>query len=57
MAHDFLTYSAQGHLQLSDYVLGSDSAGIRRYQTAGGFEKCLQSLTNMYWDKRRNERD
>lgn len=57
VAHYFLTYSAQGELQRWDYVVGSGSAGIRRYETASGMEKRLRAHTNKYWDQRRNQRD
>lgn len=57
VAHYFLTYSVLGALQRWDYIVGSGSAGIRRYRAACGTEKRLRAHTNLYWDKRRAARD
>lgn len=57
VAHYLLTYSVLGTLQRWDYIVGSGSAGIRRYQAACGTVKRLRAHTNLYWDKRRAARD
>lgn len=57
VAHYLLTDSAQGGVLRWDYVIGSVSAGVRRYQTSCGIERRLRAHTNKYWDKRRSTRD
>lgn len=57
VAHYLLTTAAQGGVLRWDYVVGSGSAGVRRYHTACGMERRLRSHTNKYWDQRRSTRD
>ncbi|KAK1866118.1 hypothetical protein I4F81_008638 [Pyropia yezoensis] len=55
--HFFWTKTASGDLCRWDYVLGSATAGVRRYRLCDGTVKRLQCHTNRYWDARRGGRD
>lgn len=57
VAHYLLTDSAQGGVLRWDYIIGSGSAGVRRYQTVCGIERRLRAHTNRYWDRRCSTRD
>lgn len=49
IGHFFFTRQVDGLVRW-DYVRGSGSAGIRRYESAAGGEKRLRAHTNKYWD-------
>lgn len=55
--HFFWTKRASGDLCRWDYVLGSATAGVRRYRHCDGTVKRLQCHTNRYWDARQGSRD
>jgi len=58
-AHYLFTKSATGGITKWNYILGSSSSGVRRYQCAEGLSMRLRTHTNKYWDarKKRQEED
>lgn len=57
MAHYFLTEVPTGGLVCWLYIIGSATAGIRRYETTCGMQRRLQAHNNRYWDTKRREAD
>lgn len=56
IGHYLTTASLRGVVRW-DYIRGSGTQGIRRYETECGLQKRLQAHTNRYWEPRRCQRD